>query len=33
MARNWIAAIAAYNNDVSYNNRVAEAANHYAGLR
>ena len=30
---NWIAAINAYNPSVEYNNRVAEAANHYATLR
>ncbi|MBO1902962.1 lytic murein transglycosylase [Leucobacter weissii] len=29
---NWIAAIAAYNNTIEYNNRVADAANHYAQL-
>lgn len=28
--RNWIAAVAAYNNSVSYNNLVADAAEHYA---
>lgn len=28
----WIAAVAAYNDTVEYNNRVAEAANHYAGV-
>lgn len=28
--RNWIAAVGAYNNSVEYNNRVADAANHYA---
>ena len=30
---NWIAAIAAYNNDAVYNNRVADAANRYARFR
>lgn len=30
---NWIAAISAYNPSVPYNNRVAEAANHFATLR
>lgn len=30
---NWIDAIRAYNPSVPYNNRVAEAANHYATLR
>lgn len=29
----WIAAVSAYNPSVEYNNRVAEAANHYATLR
>jgi len=29
---NWIAAVAAYNDTVEYNNRVAEAADHYASL-
>lgn len=29
---NWIAAISAYNPSIEYNNRVAEAANHYATL-
>jgi manganese/iron transport system permease protein len=29
---NWIAAVAAYNPDVDYNNRVAQAAERYAGL-
>ncbi len=29
----WIAAVNAYNPSVEYNNRVAEAANHYATLR
>lgn len=29
-ARNWIAALHAYNPSVEYNNRVADAANHYA---
>lgn len=29
---NWIAAVAAYNDTVEYNNRVAEAADHYAAL-
>ena len=29
---NWIAAVAAYNDTVEYNNRVAEAADHYARL-
>ncbi|WP_449280664.1 lytic transglycosylase domain-containing protein [Leucobacter sp.] len=28
----WIAAVAAYNDTVEYNNRVAEAADHYARL-
>ncbi|QIM17052.1 transglycosylase SLT domain-containing protein [Leucobacter insecticola] len=28
----WIAAVAAYNNTVEYNNRVAEAASHYGAL-
>ncbi|WP_460945219.1 lytic transglycosylase domain-containing protein [Okibacterium endophyticum] len=28
----WIAAVAAYNNTIEYNNRVAEAADHYARL-
>lgn len=28
--RNWIAAVTAYNNSVEYNNRVADAADHYA---
>ncbi|WP_449278389.1 lytic transglycosylase domain-containing protein [Leucobacter sp. GX24907] len=28
----WIAAVAAYNDTVEYNNRVAEAADHYAAL-
>lgn len=32
-AQNWIAAINAYNPSVDYNNRVAEAATHYATLR
>lgn len=32
-AANWIAAIGAYNPAVEYNNRVADAANHYATLR
>lgn len=32
-AENWIAAINAYNPSVDYNNRVAEAATHYATLR
>jgi membrane-bound lytic murein transglycosylase B len=31
-ADNWIAAISAYNPSVEYNNRVAEAASHYATL-
>jgi len=30
---NWINAINAYNSSVEYNNRVAEAANHYATVR
>ncbi|MFT3877181.1 MAG: lytic murein transglycosylase [Propioniciclava sp.] len=30
---NWIAAVQAYNPSVEYNNRVADAANHYATLR
>lgn len=30
---NWIVAIDAYNPSVAYNNRVAEAANHYASVR
>lgn len=29
----WIAAINAYNPSIDYNNRVADAANHYATLR
>lgn len=29
---NWIAAVSAYNPSVSYNNRVAQTADHYAGL-
>lgn len=33
IARNWISAIAAYNDSVDYNNRVAEAATRYATLR
>ncbi|MFH8252834.1 lytic transglycosylase domain-containing protein [Microbacterium sp. B2969] len=33
VSANWIAAIGAYNASVEYNNRVAEAANHYATLR
>ncbi|HEY0189156.1 MAG TPA: lytic murein transglycosylase [Cellulomonas sp.] len=32
VAEGWIAAIAAYNDSVEYNNRVAEAAEHYATL-
>jgi membrane-bound lytic murein transglycosylase B len=32
-AENWIAAISAYNPSIEYNNRVAEAASHYATLR
>jgi len=32
VGENWIAAIAAYNNDATYNNRVAEAATRYARL-
>lgn len=31
-AAQWIDAVAAYNDSVEYNNRVAEAADHYAGL-
>lgn len=31
--QNWITAIAAYNQSVEYNNRVADAANFYASLR
>ncbi len=30
VAENWIAAVAAYNPSVDYNNRVADAATHYA---
>ena len=33
VSANWIAAIGAYNPSIEYNNRVAEAANHYAALR
>ncbi|MBK0419115.1 lytic murein transglycosylase [Leucobacter sp. CSA1] len=29
---NWIAAVAAYNDTVEYNNRVADAADHYASV-
>lgn len=29
---NWIAAVSAYNPSVAYNNRVAQTADHYAGL-
>lgn len=32
VGENWIAAIAAYNDDATYNNRVAEAATRYARL-
>ncbi len=32
VAQNWIAAIAAYNSDATYNNSVASAASRYAGL-
>jgi membrane-bound lytic murein transglycosylase B len=31
-SENWIAAIAAYNSTIDYNNRVAEAASHYAAI-
>lgn len=31
--QNWITAVAAYNQSVEYNNRVADAANFYATLR
>lgn len=33
IAESWIIAINAYNPSIEYNNRVAEAANHYATLR
>lgn len=33
VGENWIAAIAAYNDDPAYNNRVADAAGHYARLK
>lgn len=32
VAQNWIRAVAAYNHSVEYNNRVADAANHYAQI-